>query len=157
MQSKEELDQWYADRDPWAYETTADDLERKQRILKALSGRYERALDIGCGEGWITKDLPAKKIYGLELSDVARERLPKNVRGVTKPVGKYDLILATGVLYQQYNWPQMLGWIRRHASGTVLVAGIKDWLVDLSELGDPVYAEEFKYRDYTQALRVYKW
>lgn len=157
MQSKEELDQWYASPDPWGYQMYPDDLERKKRILAALLGRYERALDIGAGEGWITKDLPARRVYAYEISDNAKNRLPPNVKPVTEPKGKYDLILATGVLYRQYDHEAMLRIIKAHASKTVLIAGIKDWLVDLSTLGEPVHMEEFRYRDYTQELRVYRW
>ena len=156
MQTKSELEQWYETPDPWGYETNPDDLTRKKRILEALTGTYDRALDIGCGEGWITKDLPAKEIHGLELSETARTRLPANVKAVKEPIGGYDLIVATGVLYKQYDWRQILDWIKWHSTGTILIAGIEDWLVDLSELGKPDYVKQFKYRDYIQEARVYK-
>jgi hypothetical protein len=156
MQSKEELEAWYKSEDPWSYRTNPDDQGRKERILHALPGRYKRALDIGAGEGWITQDLSADEIHGLEISDEAASRFPKNVKRVSVPVGKYDLVLATGVLYRQYDNQQVLNWISKHASKIILVAGIKDWLVDLSSLGEPVYVKEFSYREYTQEVRVYK-
>lgn len=158
MQSKQELDDWYATADPWGYESNPDDLERKKRIIQVLKPHtYNRALDIGCGEGWITKHLPATEIHGLELSKKARDRIPFPVIGITNPVGMYDLVIATGVLYKQYDWRQMLDWIQEHSNGTILISGIKDWLVDLSELGEPVSVEEFKYREFVQEMRLYEW
>lgn len=154
MQTLEELENWYANPDPWAYETNPDDAERKKRILNILPGKYKRALDIGCGEGWVTKDLPVQEIHGLELSETARARFPANVKSVTEPEGEYDLIVATGVLYEHYDWREMLELIKKHSSGTILIAGIKGWLMDTSKLGE-AKIETFKYREYEQELRLY--
>lgn len=156
MQSKDELEQWYNTPDPWGYETNPDDTIRRDFILNAIPGKkYKKALDIGCGEGWITQFLPARVIHGLELSEQAQTRFPASVLPVDKPVGKYDLVITTGTLYPQYNHQQILEWIKTHASKHLLIAGIKDWFVDLSELGEPIYTHEFKYRDYVQEVRVY--
>lgn len=130
---------------------------RKEKILSHLKKKYKRALDIGAGEGFITKDLPAKEIYAYEISDNASERLPKNVKRILKPDGKYDLIIATGVLYPQYNAKEILDIIKTHASGTILLSNIADWEVkDVEELGVPLLVEEYPYREYTQRLRIYE-
>ena len=97
IQTKEELENWYNNPDPWLYEATPDDKKRKDLILSLLD-HYDTALDIGCGEGFITKDIPANKIYGIELSDNASSRLPNNVNRLLKPEGKYDLVMTTGTL-----------------------------------------------------------
>ena len=60
MQTKQELEDWYSVEDPWHYKTTDDDLYRKNTILSILDN-YETALDIGCGEGFVTTHLPATK------------------------------------------------------------------------------------------------
>ena len=63
MQTKQELENWYEQEDPWDYTITEDDIYRTHfylTVLEDLDGTYERALDIGAGEGFITKDLPAK-------------------------------------------------------------------------------------------------
>ena len=158
MQTKQELEDWYGEKDPWKYEITRDDARRKNAILASLGPRhYERALDIGGGEGWITKELPANDKYCLEISDNALSRLPDTVIGIHEPKGKYDLVLATGVLYQQYDWRQMIDWIKTHASRTIIVAGIKDWLVpEIEELGKPVDTMEFPYRQYIQQIMRYE-
>ncbi len=159
-QSKEELDRFYQRSvDPWAFTTTPDDHRRKDAILKVVGKHkpYKRALDVGAGEGWITQDLPAKEIDAIELSDVAASRFPKGIRRVPEPYGTYDLILAAGVFYRQYEWRQMLDWVKQYTKGYLVISGIKDWLVpELEELGKPVYKEEFKYREFTQEIRVYK-
>jgi hypothetical protein len=157
MQSKDELEAWYQTPDPWDYKNTPDDIERKKRILAALPAKYKRALDIGCGEGWITKDLPAEVIHGLELSDTARARIPPPAIGVTKPAGKYDLIILTGVLYKQYDHNRMIDTVYTHAAkgATILTCHIKDWEHELPS--DAEYIEEFPYREYVEILRRYKW
>lgn len=157
MQSKEELEQWYVKPDPWAYQTTKDDLLRKNKILELISsfGLFERAIDIGCGEGWITKDLPAKEIHGIELSDNASSRFPSKVTKVSEPVGKYDLVCTMGTLYIQYDHKQIIDWILSCSSKYIFIAGIKDWLIP-NQFGKLISFDEFKYREYTQLLRLYE-
>ncbi len=149
-----ELEKWYSTPDPWGYESNQDDIKRKNIILSKLN-KYKRALDIGCGEGWITKDLPAKEIYGIEEADLAAERLPKNIKRIDEPNGKYDLIIATGVLYKQYDYEKMTNWIIKHANGLVLTSNIKSWEINKLPQDKQIHEEEFKYREYTQKLRIY--
>lgn len=157
MQSKDDLEEFYSKSDPWGYETTADDFIRKQKILDALSfhAPFKRALDIGCGEGFITQDLPAKEIHGIELSDKAAKRLPKTIKRVKEPQGEYDLILATGILYAQYDYAKFINWINDHAKGIVLTCNIESWEVGKVDRRE-VHTYEFPYRTYTQVLRVFK-
>ena len=154
MQSKEELENWYLREDPWKYKTTEDDYIRKEKILSLLK-KYDKALDIGCGEGFITKDLPANEIFGIELSDNASLRLPSNVNRLQTPDGKYDLVITTGTLYQQYNHQQITEWIKECTSYHILVGGIKDWMI-WSDFGKIINEIEFKYREYTQVIRLYE-
>jgi hypothetical protein len=154
MQTKEELENWYSTEDPWEYKNTKSDIERKSKILSLLDN-YDRALDIGCGEGFITSDLPAKSIYGIELSDNASFRLNEKINRIHEPSGKYDLVMTTGTLYQQYNHPQITQWIEESASYHILVGGIKDWII-WSDFGKVVKEIEFQYREYTQIVRLYE-
>jgi tRNA G46 methylase TrmB len=154
MQTKQELEDWYSVEDPWQYKTTADDLYRKDKILSIL-GNYKTALDIGCGEGFVTSDLPATKIFGIELSDNASLRLPKNVNRLNEPDGKYELVMTTGTLYQQYNHQQITQWIKESSSYHILVGGIKDWMI-WSDFGKVIKEIEFQYREYTQIVRLYE-
>lgn len=155
MQTKEELEQWYSKPDPWEYETTTDDLLRKETILDLLPCSYGRALDIGCGEGFITKDLPAISIHGIELSDTAAARLPSNVTRVHRPEGLYDLVTTMGTLYQQYNHQEIAHQIRTSACRHVLVAGIRDWLFPY-EFGKVIETKIFNYRQYVQRVTLYE-
>jgi hypothetical protein len=152
MQRKEELDNFYSNEDPWGYITNPDDSKRKEIILSLLD-KYDRALDIGCGEGFITKDLPAKEIYGYDVSDVAMKRLPSNVKPLKVIEGKFDLIIATGVLYKQYDYKWILNKIKECACGTVITCNIKDW--EINDLENQVSEMEFPYREFTQKLRIY--
>ena len=155
MQSKEELENWYRFPDPWAYETTKDDLDRKQKIIDILPLRYQRAIDIGCGEGFVTRDLPAIEIHGIEISDLAAERLPWNVKRVTEPEGLYDLVMTTGTLYPQYNHEQIVNWIKNCSCRHILIGGIKDWLMPYS-FGNVIQKIEFPYREFTQSVVLYE-
>ncbi len=161
MQSKEDLERFYETPDPWGYETNDADEFRKYEILRALKlyGPFERALDVGCGEGFITKDLPAKHIYGHDLSESAMARLPMNVTATTTPYGGFDLVVATGVLYQQYDAPTMIEMIERCASDIILTCHIKAWEINLELYGasvEEIYTIEFPYREFTEVLRIFR-
>lgn len=160
MQSKEELEHWYATQDPWQYTKTQDDLDRKQKLLDILSQVnnneiYDRALDIGAGEGFVTTDLPAKKIFGIEISDRAANRFPSNVKRLLEPGGKFDLVMTTGTLYQQYDHAKIAQSIKESSSKHVLIAGIKDWLIPYT-FGSVIYQTEFPYRKYIQKVTIYE-
>lgn len=156
MQNKNELEEWYKEKDPWGYEIHPDDLRRKESILAILGKqKYDRVLDICCGEGWITKDLPGKEIHGIEISDVAAARFPENVKRVFEPEGKYDLVVCTGALYEQYDHRQLSKWINKSAKKHIIIAGIKEWLIDVGygTLKTEIY---FPYRDLTQIIKLYE-
>jgi hypothetical protein len=159
-QSREDLEDWYANPDPWGFQTNPADADRKARILAAMKRpgpKYKRALDVGCGEGWITKDLPAAVIHGLELSETARARIPASVVAVEEPSGKYDLILVSGILYAQYDWRGVHELVQAHAAkgATVVTCHIKDLEQPLP--GEPEWVEEFPYREYVEIIRRYRW
>lgn len=165
-QTKEHLDAWWSTPDAWGYKTNPHDAKRKEMILRALQMAldseikdvFDKALDIGAGEGFVTKDLPAKTIHAIELSTNAARRFPKKIKRVNAPEGKYDLIIATGVLYDHYDWETFRNWIDMHASQYVLVS-------HYDKVGKPhdrwkktlITMADFPYRDGTQYLRLYKW
>jgi hypothetical protein len=159
MQTKEEIEREYGTQDPWGYQQNPDDLLRK-RILTSLSeifGPYQRCLDLGAGEGWITQDYCAVQAHGYELSDAAAGRFPPRVLRVHDPVGDYDLVCATGVMYGHYDWKRFMQLIRQHASQHVLVSSIKDWEVpDVNGIGHEIFRCEFPYREYHQLTRVFE-
>ncbi len=147
---------FFATPDPWGYQSNPCDIRRKQYILHManLFGPYSRALDIGALEGWITNDLPASTKHGFELSDVAAARFPPTVKRELD--GKYDLVLATGVLYSHYNWSYLFRLIREHAAKYVLTCHIKSWeLLAVADIGKQIIEMEFPYRDFTQKLRIF--
>lgn len=148
---------WYDVEDPWGYQSHPDDLKRYDKIIEQLwkYGPFDRALDIGAGEGWITGAIPAMEIHGIEIDDQAAKRFPDHVKRLTEPDGKYDLVMATGVLYRQYDWEQMAKWIEEAASGIILISGIEEWAVPWTPPGVKVHQERFKYREYYQRLRIY--
>lgn len=167
MQSKQELEVWYSKEDPWGYETNPEDARRRKYILGILElfipTVVDRALDIGAGEGFITRCLPSHNIDALEISDAAAARLPDNVNRVIKVEGYYDLILATGVLYKQYDWQAMIKIIENHAKAGTIVLTSHIFEMEVPAIKQPPFlnrqefAAKFKYRNYEQALRVFKW
>ena len=141
------------------YTVTPDDIYRKRFYLTVLEGlgeHYDRALDVGAGEGFITGDLPAEQIHAIEMSDNAASRLPKNVERVFAPQGEYDLVLVTGLLYRQYDHEQIARLVSEAASKHVCVGGIQDWLLPYP-FGRLIETFRFPYREYTSVFNVYKY
>ena len=62
--------------------------------------------------------------------------------------------MATGVLYRQYDHEAMAEVIKKVATKHVLIAGIKDWLIDY-KFGKIIKRIEFPYREYTQQITLY--
>jgi hypothetical protein len=146
------MDETYKKVDPWDYQKNPDDFNRKSIILNRLNpyAPFIKALDIGCGEGWITGDLPAEWIYGFDVSDVAMSRLPEKIFRMTEERlnlhYKYDLIIATGVIYPQYDWRWVLETIDKSASGIVLTCNITTVeCPEISRLKNQIHVEEFDY------------
>lgn len=156
MQTKEELETWYQNKDPWGYETNRDDQIRKENIINAIE-RFcpdlKSIVDIGAGEGFVTKDLPADIIYGSDFSELAESRFPENVKRWNGE--KTEAVISTGTLYQQYNHFKIATEIRETAQKYVIISGIKDWLVSYN-FGKIIYQEEFPYREYNQQLTIYE-
>ena len=160
MQSKKSLEKFYSKDDPWGYETNNDDKIRKEIILRSLHEldcRFEKALDIGAGQGFVTRDLPAEEIYAYEISEKACNRLPKGIKVVKEIDGKFDLIIATGVLYKQYDYEGILKIIRKHSSKYVLTCNIQPWEKNDLDESRIVYQEIFPYREYLERLVIYNF
>lgn len=162
-QSKQEIERFYNKEDPWGFETNPDDAKRKEIIIEKCKHFchermnkevYENALEIGAGEGWITKDLPAKNVYGYEISDLAKSRWPSNVLDFDQNI-KYDLIIAPGVLYPQYDYVSFINMIKKYSCGIVITINILNW--EINNLTDQIYDLEFTYRQYIEKLRVYDY
>lgn len=161
MQDKRTLNNIYKKIDPWGFQTNPEDIKRKSIILEECEkfcfiffgkNHFNNALELGAGEGWITKDLPALNVYGLELSDVAMSRWDKKIKIFDSSL-KYDLIIAPGVLYRQYDYRNFLNIIREHSSGLVMTISIKDW--EINDLKNNIYNLEFPYRQYTEKLSIF--
>ncbi len=120
LQSASELDAFYSSSDPWGYAESADDHRRRTELLSLLpDAPFGRTLDIGCGNGFITLQLPGDEVVGIDLSERAigwaREASARHVNAdrfrfealsLLDPamlrLGQFDLICITGVLYPQY-------------------------------------------------------
>lgn len=165
MQTKEQLENEHLVPDHWGYQSSEEDKKRASKILTALSiirpGAFQRVLDIGAYEGWLTNQYPAEEKHGYEISDNAAARFPSGVTRVLKPEGRYPLITATGCLYQHYDYKHFFELFRLHSQEVVLTCNIKSWeRPELSRqhfLGfTQVYTEEFHYNEHIQMLRIFK-
>jgi hypothetical protein len=159
MQTKDELESWYGSPDPWGYKSNPEDHKRLKEILSILKpNSYDKALDIGCGEGFVSKHLPARLIHGIEISDTAKSRLPGNVVPVKEPNGKYDLVVCTGVIYKQYNYEAVINTILSCATQHILIGGISDWLIKgvFDSQCSLVKTTDFPYREFIQTLTLYR-
>ena len=177
LQPLKELENFYNNNDPWNYETNADDIRRKSIILSEIPERkYENVLDIGCGHGFITRELPGKKIIGVDVPANAitqaklnhsKQHNKNNIDFTQSSIfelnshisGVYDLIVITGVLYPQYIGEAkslIYKIVDRFLAndGILLCSHINEWYT----LRFPYLMLEnyyFEYREYTQCLEVY--
>lgn len=172
IQSKEELDDWYSEDDPWGYFKNPQDAIRKARILTAIPKfDFENVLDIGCGNGFLTNDLPGKNVIGMDISqkivDWANQHTAPNTRYLcgslfdlpTLDLPPMNLIVITGVLYPQYMAAShLLVYILidqlLKSGGILLCSHIFDWY-DFRFPYLTIKREYFPYREYTQLLEVY--
>ena len=172
IQSKEELEDWYSGADPWGYFNNSQDAIRKARILSAIPQfNYENVLDIGCGNGFLTNELPGKQVIGLEISEKAvqwaNEHAAPNARYIAGSLfdlpdlqlPPMDLIVITGVLYPQYigNSHRLVYILIDNLikpGGILLCSHIYEWY----KIRFPyltISREYFAYRDHSQVLEVY--
>lgn len=179
LQSAAELDDHYVRPDPWDYQKNICDQRRKSELLALLPDQlWRRVLDIGCGDGYITFDLPGISVTGVDISSAAigwaekrraaldaekanrfqfEARSILNLDGASEP---FDLIIITGVLYQQYVG-RAVSVIRERVDsllspgGCLVSCHIDDWrpprfaytLLDTSI---------YPYREYMHRLEVYR-
>lgn len=165
IQSKEDIEKEAEIPDHWGYRDNPEDMRRKSFIVGVarMFEPFNSALDIGCHEGFITKDLPARELYGYEISDNSAARLPKNVsrlneNEITNSYG-FDLVVATGVLYDHYFWENIVYLINSAMPKIVITSNIKDWENPLAPRkinGKEIFTAEFPYREYIQKLRVFQ-
>lgn len=115
IQPTADLETWHKNEDPWGYENHPDDLKRKNILISEIPKRnFDKVLDIGCGQGFITRYLPGAAIVGIDISCAAVQHAKKyeserlsfrqgSLFDLAKEQdGGYDLIVITGVLYPQY-------------------------------------------------------
>lgn len=116
IQSKKSLDKFHSYIDPWNYEKSNDDLIRREILLREISQfSPKNILDIGCGQGFITSKLNVDEVIGIDISSKAIENAKlqnknKKIKYFNLSIfelydfnnSKFDMILITGVLYQQY-------------------------------------------------------
>ena len=101
--------------DPWGYSTAwgTEHLRIVGEILgRATPSRFGRALDVGCGEGWICEAIAGRcdSLLGVDIVPIALERAKERCRQWPQvhfadwdlqrdpALGTFDLIILTGVL-----------------------------------------------------------
>jgi 2-polyprenyl-3-methyl-5-hydroxy-6-metoxy-1,4-benzoquinol methylase len=112
-------------RDPWESESSEREARRFAVTLSLLEstgrGRFNRAVEIGCAEGVFTERLAplCDSLTALDFSRVALKRASKRLAawpGVqlvqwdmrTEPLpGRYDLVVAMGVITSMYRPAQV--------------------------------------------------
>ena len=177
LQPLKELELFYSNEDPWGYETNSDDVKRRNIILSEIPERnYENVLDIGCGHGFVTRELSGKKITGIDISTnaITQAKSHQTKQSKTKHIdfiqssifdldshiyGIYDLIVITGVLYPQYIGQAKTAIYKivdkyLASDGILICCHINEWY----KLRFPYLMLEnyyFEYREYTQCLEVY--
>jgi SAM-dependent methyltransferase len=174
VQSKEELDGFYTERDPWGYRSNKDDAMRRARLLSVIPRKqYCRVLEIGCGDGFVTSQLPGDAVIGIDLSRRAIEyaRGQADVRTTFRQMSlfdlpyagwrnTFDLIVIAGMLY-----PQFIGEGARLVTlivddlllpgGHLITAHIFEWY-RLRFPYTTLSRQYYRYREYSHVLEAYQ-
>lgn len=174
-QTKGSIEGFYASKDdPWGYFGSEDDKLRKQVLLSEL-GRHElaSALDIGCGNGFITESIPAESVLGVDLSELAVNEARRRSSAVhvqyqagslfdlpSMGLEKFSAVIITGVLYEQYIG-RSLPLVYRLVDEVLLDGGllfsvhIESWYAARFPYAR-VREMRYRYRNYTHLLEVYR-
>jgi SAM-dependent methyltransferase len=152
-QSRREWEAFYQDQDPWGYVDRWLLERRRQEILGEIFkqwGPYECAVDLGSGEGVITRALAGhcRKLISVEISDRALRRQKERLLGderlfvhadvfrVSFRPESFDLVCGSEVLsYSDHRERVLDEWIRWLRPGKLL------FLVDALLPGYFTYAE----------------
>jgi glycosyltransferase involved in cell wall biosynthesis len=172
-QSNIEIEQLYSRPDPWGYQSNPDDSSRKEKLIGFYkthipNSKEARLLDVGCGEGWITQDYPAEEIVGVDISKRAIARANNFTQkgsyyswDINKEpldtLGKFDVIVVTGVLYKDYLNENAVEHIisALKPGGCLLASHIDEW----ERWSIPLQQKKsttFPYRRYHQRTVLYR-
>lgn len=172
IQPIKELENWNKNSDPWDYENNNEDKKRKNILLSEIPEKiYKNVLDIGCGQGFITRDLPGEDVLGIDISSEAINKAKVYETKSLKfkqaslydleslEIEKFDLVIITGVLYPQYigNSLNLIYSIIDNIlnnKGTLISVHINEWYK--ARFPYLLLKEYFyDYREYTHRLEVY--
>lgn len=172
IQKLDDLNDFHKNEDPWNYKRNTDDQKRLEILMHELpKTKYNRILDIGCGQGFLTQHLPGNEIIGVDISAEAVKHASKlktkklsfkqlSIFDLkTEGLGKFDLIVITGVLYPQYiGESSSLIYLTidnlLNENGTLISVHINEWY-NLQFPYLKIKQMYYDYRDYTHNLEIY--
>jgi SAM-dependent methyltransferase len=143
--------------DAWGYRSSTLHEERLERILAALpEGRFQKALEIGCAQGFLTErlaervdrliacDISAEAIAGARENGRAYPHVEFRVADIRAgfPEDGFDLILFSDVLY--YLSPRETDAVLDEAAQKTTLGGalliVNEWRASARGLTPPTYA-----------------
>lgn len=158
-EGKEYLEEWYSVEDPWEYKKNDDDYKRRDIISDFIRkyGDFDSILDIGCGEGFVTCKLPAKEVWGYDLSNNATKRLPDNVHKFSLENRKFDIVCCMGLIYRHYDWKGIIKMAQKYSNKYVFTSHLIDVEhPNINDIGKLLETKTFDYRGSKQIIRMYE-
>lgn len=165
--TRAEWDICFAEADPWGYRTCKDDLTRRDIILAHLPQGVKSIIDLGCGEGFITERLSVGRLVGVDITWKALKRCSFKGEKYRCDIfsddvlvlGKFDLVLATGVLYgaTDEDIERLIGLME--PGGFLLSCHIAQWSYNLAALNRLLFLmreKKFAYREFQEYLGLYR-
>lgn len=175
IQTKNMIEKQY-DRnpDPWGYDQNLEDHKRLVKLIEVIPpGKYLETLDVGCGNGFITRHLPGLQVLGIDISEKAiahaidrcgNHRLKFRAGSIFDIPGmglpRYDLIVITGLLYPHYIG-QSSALIHQIIDDQLNPGGILAvcHIEGMNPITFPavcLYRERYPYREFTHLLEIYE-
>ena len=156
MRAKEDWEKWYAQPNPWGSEGTEKDSVRIEILLERLKyARFDRMLDLGCGEGFMTNAIAtvSRNVQAFDISALAVERARARFPSIDFQQGElFDVIVRPDVRATPFDFvvvSEVLYYLQTDEERRAAVSGI-------AELGTPecvyyfsvIVTGDSKYRRY---------
>jgi len=166
LRSREEWERWYAKPDPWETEGSDKDRVRTEAILERLKhARFVNYLDLGCGEGRLTKALSTlcQNTYAFDIAENALGRARSRYQNIEFQQGDLlDVIVRPEIARIPFDFisvSEVLYYFQTDEERAAAISGLARigtlaclYYFSVIVTGPTKYRRYFTYDEFTQLL-----